>query len=71
MKKVLPDKVYNVLKWTALIALPAIGIFYEELAEIWSLPFGSQIHSTCSILAVLIGALIAKSTVNYNKNKGE
>lgn len=36
----LNDKVYNVLKWLALIFFDAIGIFYKTIATIWNLPFG-------------------------------
>ena len=30
-KKILPDRVYDVLKWVAIIALPAFSIFYAYL----------------------------------------
>ena len=29
----IPDKVYNWLKWVALIALDAVGVFYSTMAE--------------------------------------
>lgn len=64
----LNDKVYNVLKWVALIALDAIGVAYKGLAEVWNLPYGEQIMTTCAILSVLIGTLIGVSTYSYNKN---
>lgn len=67
----LPDKVYDALKWIALVALNAIGAFYYKLAEIWSLPYGDQISRTCQILALLIGTLIGLSTIQYNKEKKE
>lgn len=66
---VLNDKVYNVLKWVALIALDAIGVAYKGLAEVWNLPYGGEIMTTCSILSVLIGTLIGISCYNYNKEK--
>ena len=67
----LNDKVYNVLKWVALIALDAVGVAYKGIAEVWKLPYGTEIMTTCSILSVLIGTLIGISTYNYNKNKEE
>lgn len=66
---ILNDKLYNVLKWIALICLDAIGVAYKGLAEVWHLPYGSEIMTTCSILSVLIGTLIGISTYNYNKDK--
>lgn len=29
------DKVYNILKYCALIAIPAIGTFYTTIASLW------------------------------------
>lgn len=70
--KILPDKVYNILKWLALIALDACGNLYLSLATIWNLPYGEQIKDTCHSFATWIGALICVSTIAYHmKNKGE
>lgn len=63
----LNNKLYDILKWTSLIALDAIGVAYKGLAEVWNLPYGSEIATTCSIVSVLIGALIGISSYNYNK----
>ena len=67
----IPNKVYDILKWIALVALDAVGIFYKTIATIWSLPLGDEILSTCAALSVLVGALIGISSANYNKNGGE
>lgn len=63
----IPDKVYNWLKWIALIALDAVGVFYSTMAEIWGLPFGEPVLKTCAALSLLLGALIGVSTAEYNK----
>ena len=65
---ILPDKVYDVLKWIALIALDAIGVCYKTLALIWGWPYGEEVLSTCAALSVLIGALIGVSTAQYYKD---
>ena len=67
MKTLLPDKVYEVLKWLALIAVPALGEAYARLANVWNLPYGSQINETALIITFILGALIGISTVHYNK----
>ena len=67
----LNDKLYNVLKWVALIALDAIGVAYQSLADVWVLPYGTEVMKTCSIFSVLIGALIGVSSYNYNKDLRE
>ena len=62
------NKVYDVLKWIALVALDAIGLFYKTIATIWGLPLGDEVMATCAALSVLIGALIGISSAKYNKN---
>lgn len=57
------SKIYDFLKWLALVALDAIGVAYEALAGVWSLPYGSEVAKTCTIISVLIGALIGISSV--------
>lgn len=68
---ILPDKVYDILKWIALIALDAIGVCYKTLALIWGWPFGEEVLSTCAALSVLIGALIGASTAQYYQHLGD
>lgn len=65
------DKVYNALKWVALVALDAIGVFYKTLSSIWELPLGDEVLATCAALSLLVGTLIGISTAQYNKSKGE
>lgn len=40
------NKIYDVLKYIALIVLPAIGTLYFAVAGIWGLPYGEQIVGT-------------------------
>ena len=61
------DKVYDVLKWIALIALDALGLFYSTISIIWGLPYGDEVLKTCAAVSLLIGTLIGISNVQYNK----
>ena len=65
----LPNKVYDILKWVALICLPAVAVFYFTIAKIWGLPYEAEIPATINAIAVLIGALIGISNKNYNKEE--
>ncbi len=65
----LSDKVYNALKWIALVVLPALGTLYFTLAGIWGLPYGEQIVGTIVSIETFLGALLGISTVQYNKSK--
>ena len=59
----LPSGVYVALKWVTLIALPAIGVFYQALAGVWSLPLADEVSQTCNIAALFLGSLIGVSAV--------
>ena len=62
-----PNKVYDILKWVALILLPAVGALYFGLSQIWGFPYGEEIVGTISIIDTVLGALLGISTMNYNK----
>ena len=61
------SKLYDALKWIALVGLNALGAAYESLAPVWNLPFGDEVAKTCTIFSVLIGTLIGVSSYKYNK----
>lgn len=67
----IPDKVYNWLKWIALIAIPALVTFLSiVLSAVGVDP--STVNTICTILSAtagLIGALIGVSTIAYNKEQ--
>lgn len=63
------DKTYNVLKWIAQLALPAIGALYFALAGIWGFPYGEEIVGTITAVDAFLGALLGISTASYNKNQ--
>lgn len=64
---ILDNKTYDILKWIALIALPALGALYFGLAKIWGLPYGEEIVGTITVIDTFLGALLGISTNNYNK----
>lgn len=63
------SKLYDVLKYLALIALDAFGVAYEAFAGVWNLPYGSEVAKSCTIISVLIGTLIGISSYRYNNPK--
>lgn len=64
----LSNKVYDVLKWVALILLPATGTLYFALSGIWGLPYGEQIVGTITAIDTFLGAILGISSINYNKS---
>lgn len=61
------NKVYDVLKYIAQIALPAIGALYFALSQIWGLPYGEEVVGTITAVDAFLGALLGISTMIYNK----
>ena len=66
MQGFLPDHVYDILKWVAIIVMPALSTFIIGLGGIWSLPYAGQAAATVTAVGVLLGALLGLSSVKYN-----
>lgn len=64
----LSNKVYDVLKWIAEIALPAAGALYFALAGIWGFPYGEQIIGTIAAVDTFLGAILMISSKSYKEN---
>lgn len=64
------DKLYKILKWIALIFLPAIGTLYFALAGIWGFPYAEQVVGTITAVDTFLGVILGISTAQYNKKMG-
>jgi uncharacterized membrane protein YfbV (UPF0208 family) len=62
----LPNHVYDVLKWVAIIVMPAISTFIVGLGGIWSIHYAGQLAATVTAIGVLLGALLGLSSVKYH-----
>lgn len=71
MKQILPDKVYNVLKYITIIGLPAVTTFFMTIGKIWSIPYTSEIGATLVAITTLLGALICISSIQYHYAQGD
>lgn len=65
------NKVYDVLKWIALILLPAIATLYFALSGIWDFPYGEEIVGTITAIDTFLGVILGISTNTYNKSNYE
>lgn len=61
------NKVYDVLKWIAMVAIPAVGTLYFALAGIWGWPYGEQVVGTLTAIDTFLGVVLGISTMQYNK----
>lgn len=67
----LSNKLFDVLKWVAILFLPALAILIRTVFAIWNIPYGDQISATITALQVFLGAILGVSTLNYNKGVKE
>lgn len=63
----LSNKVYDILKFIAMILLPALGTLYFALGGIWDWPYVEQIVGTITAIDTFLGTLLGISTYQYNK----
>lgn len=64
----LSNTAYDKLKWFALIVLPALGVLYFTLGEVWGLPHVKEVVGTCSALGTFLGVLLGLSTQKHNND---
>lgn len=64
---IFPNKVYDVLKWICLIALPALATFYGVCAGIWHWPYEQEIPQTIVAVDTFLGVLLGISNAQYQK----
>ena len=63
----LSNGAYDVLKWIALILIPAVAVLYGALAPVWGWPYAEQIVYTLTAIDTFLGAILGISTAQYNK----
>ena len=64
------DKLYKILKYIAMIFLPALGTLYFALAAIWGFPYAEQVVGTITAIDTFLGVILGISTAQYNKKMG-
>lgn len=65
------NKMYDILKWIAMVVLPAIATLYLALAGIWGFPYGEEVVGTIAAINAFLGALLGVSSAKYNKKVSE
>lgn len=63
------NRTYDIMKWIALVALPAIQVFWLTIGKIWSIDYTIEIGATIGAVALLLGTLLGVSTTNYLAEK--
>lgn len=65
-------KVYEILKWTLMIVVPAFVTLFTLLSNTWHWDIPTEaIVATITGVATFVGVCVGISTVNYYKDKKE
>lgn len=63
------NKIYNILKYVALIVLPALATLLLGIGELWGIGIMPKIAGTVTLVATFLGALLQVSTAKYWKEQ--
>lgn len=62
----IPNKVYDCLKWVCMVGLPALATLWFALGKIWGFPYLAEIEATIIAIDTFLGAVLGISSINYN-----
>ena len=62
------DKLYNVLKWICLTALPALTTLYGVIGTTLHIPYTQETITILVAVDTCLGTMIGVSTANYYKH---
>lgn len=63
------NKTYDILKFIAMIVLPALATLVIAICKIWGLPYGAEIGATITAIATFMGAILQISSNTYSQIK--
>lgn len=59
------DKIYDILKWIAMVGLPALACLWFTVGKIWGFPYLAEIEATIVAIDTFLGALLGISNIRY------
>lgn len=66
----LPEKVYETLRWLIAIVIPAVSVLIATLVNVWDLDIpAEQICLTLDAIALFLGAIFGISKIQHDKEE--
>lgn len=62
------NKVYDILKWIALVFLPALIMFVGVILNCFNVTYTDIILTIMTAFETFLGSILGISNINYNKN---
>lgn len=63
----LSNKTYDILKWIALVGLPALITFYGVVGAACSIPYTDTVLTIAVAFDTMMGTMLGISSNKYNK----
>ena len=66
----LPQKIYETLRWVIAIILPAIGVFIVSINSIWEIGLpAEEISLTLDAIGLLLGTIFGISKIVHDREE--
>lgn len=65
----IPNKLYDILKWIAVVVIDAVALFIKAVFPVWNIPYADEITTTLIALGTLLGALLGISSIQYRSKQ--
>ena len=65
------NRLYNILKWIAIIVMPALATLVSVVFPLWGLPHADEIAKTITAFATFLGAVLMVSSATYKDTDKE
>ena len=63
MTYIMPDKLYDLIKYVVTVILPAVSGAYVGLAAIWGWPYADEVSRTFAVVYTFLCAVMGISTL--------
>ena len=67
---IIPNNIYDILKWCVLVAIPTCTTFYVTLDSIFMWGYGDTVAKVSVAVCTLLGGLLGISSAQYYKASG-
>lgn len=61
------NKTYNILKWIALVVLPALITFYGVIGATLHIPYTQEVLTIATAFDTMLGTILGISNIKYNQ----
>lgn len=59
----LPDGVYDAIKWFVTVIMPAVSVLYVALAGVWGWPYANEVSASIAAVYTFLCAAMGISTL--------